>query len=91
MEWVNYTRALIYSGIHLQPGEDILLWAGGDQSGSLSTENVYNFVASKLWPLQPPNWHSHIWSWDLAYKLKLFIWLEMEGKILTWDSIQRRG
>jgi hypothetical protein len=51
MEWVNYTRALICSGIHLQPGEDILLWTRGDQSGSLSAENVYNFVASKLWPL----------------------------------------
>jgi hypothetical protein len=55
LEWENYTRALIRSGIHLQPGEDILLWTGGDQSGSLSAENVYNSVASKLWPLQISN------------------------------------
>jgi len=91
LEWENYTRALIRSGIQLQPGEDILLWTGGDQLGSLLAENVYNFVASKLWPHQISNWCRQIWSWDLAYKLKLFIWLVMEGKILTWDSLQRRG
>jgi hypothetical protein len=91
LEWENFTRALISSGIHLQSGEDILLWTGGDQSGSLSAENVYNSVASKLWPLQISNRRRQIWSWDLAYKFKKIIWLVMEGKILTWDSLQRRG
>jgi hypothetical protein len=72
LEWTSYTRALICSGIHLQPGEDMLLWTGGDQSGTLSAENVYNVVASKFWPQNYQIGADQIWSWDLAYKLKLF-------------------
>jgi hypothetical protein len=53
--------------------------------------NVYNVVATKLWPQQLLNWHNQIWSWDLDYKLKMFMWLVLEGKNLTWDSLQRRG
>jgi hypothetical protein len=29
LEWKNYIRVLISSGIQLHPGEDILLWVGG--------------------------------------------------------------
>jgi hypothetical protein len=27
----------------------------------------------------------------MPLKIKLFLWLSMEGKILTWDSLQKRG
>jgi hypothetical protein len=38
LEWTNYMRALIGSGINQLLGEDRLLWTGGDQSGTLSTK-----------------------------------------------------
>jgi hypothetical protein len=32
-----------------------------------------------------------MWIWNLVLKIKLFIWLAMENKILTWDNLQGRG
>lgn len=52
MEWTCYTRVLCGSGIHLSSGEDRLLWMGGDQSGTLTTKNVYNAIAAKMWTQQ---------------------------------------
>jgi hypothetical protein len=67
------------------------MWTGGDQSGLLSVKNVYNALALKFWPQQISTWRRQLWTWDLAYKIKLFIWLALERKILTWDSLQKRG
>jgi hypothetical protein len=36
-------------------------------------------------------WRRAMWKWKIQLKIKLFIWLAMEGKILTWDIIQARG
>jgi len=41
-EWNTYCKALIDSGIHLQPRDDIIICTGGDLSGILSVKNVYN-------------------------------------------------
>lgn len=32
-----------------------------------------------------------MWKWDLSQKIKLFIWLSVENRILTWDILQRKG
>jgi hypothetical protein len=32
-----------------------------------------------------------MWKWDMAQKIKLFTWLSIENKILTWDTLQRKG
>jgi len=32
-----------------------------------------------------------MWSSDLAYMIKLFLWLDLENKILTWDILRKRG
>jgi hypothetical protein len=53
LEWNNYTKELISSGIQLQPGDDLLLWMGGDQSGFPSTKNVYNVLASSSAIIRP--------------------------------------
>jgi hypothetical protein len=37
------------------------------------------------------SWFFQLWNWKLPLKLKLFIWLAGKGKILTWDSLRRRG
>jgi hypothetical protein len=36
-------------------------------------------------------WRRSIWKWKVQLKIKLFISLALEGKILTWDSLQKRG
>jgi len=32
-----------------------------------------------------------IWSWGCPLKLKIFIWLLLEDKILTWNNLLKRG
>jgi ribonuclease HI len=36
-------------------------------------------------------WRYNIWKWDMQLKIKLFIWLAAENKILTWDILQQKG
>jgi hypothetical protein len=91
IEWNSFCKALIDSGIHLQPRDDFLIWTGGDHSGILTVKNVYNAMEKKFWPQQIAGWRRQMWSWDLAYKIKLFIWLAVENKILTWEILQKRG
>jgi hypothetical protein len=31
------------------------------------------------------------WSWHIALKIKLFLWLALENKILTWDTLLSKG
>jgi ribonuclease HI len=48
-------------------------------------------MARKFWPLQIAGWRKQLWTWDLAYKIKLFTWLVVENKILTWENLQKKG
>jgi hypothetical protein len=90
-EWDLYCRALIGSGVQLQDRSDELKWIGGDKSGILSVKNVYCALASKIWQQPIVGWRRKCWNWDLALKIKLFIWLSVENKILTWDNLQCKG
>jgi hypothetical protein len=90
-EWDHYCKTLVNSGILLTDRLDKLIWTRGDRSGNISAKNVYNALASKLWTHNKSWWHRSLWDWDLAPKIKLFTWLMMEDKILTWDNLQRRG
>jgi hypothetical protein len=41
LEWSRYTSALKGAGITLTDQPDLLLWAGGDATGSLTVKNIY--------------------------------------------------
>jgi len=90
-EWDHYYKTLVNSGILLTDRLYKLIWTGGDRSGNISTKNVYDVLASKIWNHNKSLWHRSLWDWDLAPKIKLFTWLMMEDKILTQDNLQRRG
>jgi ribonuclease HI len=90
-EWDAFTNALKSAGIALNGGQDTLIWAGGDASGHLTVKNVY---LALLHPLAlaacSPRLHS-IWNWPLPLKLQLFFWMCVQGKILTWEVLRKRG
>jgi hypothetical protein len=66
-------------------------WTGGDNSGILTVKNVYSAIATKLWKNTIGGWRKKLWLWDCALKIKLFVWLSVENKILTWNNLQRKG
>jgi hypothetical protein len=68
-----------------------LIWIGGDLSGFITVKNVYNALAKDYWSTLIIGWRRQLWTWDLAHKIKLFLWLALENKILTWENLRKRG
>jgi hypothetical protein len=90
-EWETFRKNLKSSGILLQNHPDTLLWMGGDNSGILSVNNVYNAIATKFWSPRVFGWRRNFWKWECPLKIKLFTWLVVENKILSWKNLQKRG
>jgi hypothetical protein len=90
-EWDSYRRHLIDSGIKLVDMPDELIWTGGDKSGQITVKNVYEALSNKIWNYKIGGWRRIMWTWDCPLKLKLFVWLSVENKILTWKNLQKRG
>ena len=67
------------------------MWTVGDSSRILSTKNVYNALISTLDYPTVGGWKLNLWKWNIQLKIKLFIWLDGNQKVLTWDTLQRKG
>jgi hypothetical protein len=87
----DYRKRLIDAGIALSEAQDELKWTGGDCTGILSTRNVYNAWQLKIWQKNIGGWQRRIWNWDCPQKIKLFSWLLIEDKLLTWNNLNKRG
>jgi hypothetical protein len=53
--------------------------------------NIYLEVENCKWIYKYGGWCKAMWDWDCSLKIKLFFWLMMENKILSWETLQRRG
>ena len=87
----SFRCALINSGVLLQDRPDALKWTGEDLSGKISVKNVYMGMENKKWIHNIRGWRKALWSWDCPLKIKLFIWLAVEKRILSWEILQRKG
>jgi hypothetical protein len=52
---------------------------------------VYDALESKQWKILVGGWRKILWLWKCPLKIKLFVWLAAENKILTWENLQLRG
>jgi ribonuclease HI len=90
-EWNRFSTALKSVGISLTEEPDSLLWTGGDGSGLLTVKNLYEALFSHFRPESFSSWLHQIWCWKVPLKFKLFAWLAGKDKVLTWESLRRRG
>lgn len=90
-EWKRYTTALKRAGISLSESPDLLIWVGGDASGTCSVKNLYAALLYQKQLIDDRYWRRQIWDWVIPIKLKLFIWLAGNGNVLAWDALSRRG
>jgi hypothetical protein len=90
-EWDLFRKALIDTGIILQNTKDKLMWTGGDNSGIPSVKKNYRGIVTTKCLKRIDRWQLSLWHWHIHLKIKLFVWLAVEGRILTWDSLQARG
>jgi hypothetical protein len=91
VEWASFTSALRCAGISLSDEPDVLIWAGGDATGHITVKNIYHALQLQLNICPDFSWTFQIWNWKVPLKLKLFIWLAGQGRIITWEALQRRG
>jgi hypothetical protein len=70
---------------------DTLLWTGGDSFGNITVNNIYSPLISIMDYLIWCGWKVNIRKWDIHLKIKLFILMAAENKILTWDALQKKG
>jgi len=89
-EWQSFRKTIINNGIKLRPGPNVLKWTG-DSSGRITVKNVYEAVECKKHAFLIGGWRNTLWKWDCPLKLKLFSWLVVENKVLSWDNLQRRA
>jgi hypothetical protein len=64
------------------------LWTGGDNSGIITVKNTYLALLSTQGLKKVLGWRQALWKWDLQLKIKCFIWLAVENKILTWENLK---
>jgi hypothetical protein len=63
---------------------------GGDSSENIIVKNIYSALISIMdYPIWS-GWKVNIWKWNIQLKIKLFIWMITENKVLTWDALQKK-
>lgn len=71
-------------------GNDSLVWVfnevGGDYSIKLRYKTVFNLVG-----INPKWWWNKLWKSIAPSNAKIIKWLYLNGKVLTWDQLVKRG
>jgi hypothetical protein len=89
-EWTNFTKGLVNVGIKLNDEEDNLMWSWDTKQGQVNAKLAYEVQVMEDMGEEPKFWYSKIWRWQIPLKVKLFVWLLLEQKILTWDNFLKR-
>jgi len=63
------------------------MWVGGDNLERHSINNFYLSIISVKRLLKFETCKQKNLNWKAQLKVKLFVWLDLEGKILTWDTL----
>jgi hypothetical protein len=90
-EWDNFIKGLIGSGIELNNEKYILLWSWHTTGGQVSEKQAYKVQMLENVEEESILWYIDLWTWKIPLKVKLFIWLILEQRILTWENLVKRG
>jgi hypothetical protein len=90
-EWNNFIKGLLGSGIDLNAEKDSLLWSWDTKRGQVNAKQAYEVQLLEEEVADTPFWYSDLWQWQIPLKVKLFTWLVLEHKILTWENLVKRG
>ena len=61
------------------------------KSGTVSTRKAYELIVSSNIPLSNHGILTQVWKFNIPQKIKCFIWLDLNGKINTWDNLCKKG
>jgi len=67
------------------------VWSWNEKIGKLIAKGAYDAIRFLIEEVQTKWWFNAIWKWFSPLNVKLFFWLVLENKILTWDNLVKRG
>ena len=87
LEWESYVRGLKHSRFVLSKVSDSIVWSWDNKEGKVSTKQAYEvqFLEENDDGLE--DWLIDIWKSQIPLRIKLFCWLMIENRILTWDNL----
>ena len=88
VDWEAFQEELSKRFIKIQEGPDVLRW-GYTTRGSFNIKEAYNIrithcaMVDDIW--------KKIWAVNLLPKVSLFVWLDVLGRILSSENLQKKG
>jgi hypothetical protein len=82
---------LVSDGIEPNDEKYSLLWSWDTKQGQVNAKLAYKVQVMEDREVEPKFWYSDIWEWQLPIKVKLFVWLLLEQRILAWDNLTKMG
>ena len=90
-EWNNYVKGLVSLGIELNKDKYLLMWSWDTKSGQVSAKKAYEVQMMEVIETELVFWYNDLWKLQFPLKVKLFMWLLLEQRILTWENLVKRG
>jgi hypothetical protein len=91
VEWPHYTNLLKHSAICIKDQEDELSWSRNTATGMLTAKLGYATVITEDRGEERKWWWKVVWKLGCPPKIRIFIWLVLANKVLTWDNGQKRN
>jgi len=86
----NYINNLVQAHIQLNEHEDEMVW-DLDPNGGYTPKVGYIKLSSIEEQREAEWWWKPLWKLNCPAKIKIFMWCAIEGKVPTWDILQRRN
>ena len=64
-----------------EDGDDFLYW-GASKTGNFTIKSAFDLVEGHRWEEEHPKWKV-VWKWSGPERVKTFLWLAMNDKLLT--------
>ena len=74
------------AGIELSEEEDSLIWSRDEKRGYPTIKIVHLALIEDDGVLVTKWWHKYVWKGNLPLKIRCFLWLALENKLLTKDN-----
>lgn len=68
-----------------------MTWSRDEKRGIPTLKTTYFTLLEDSICLESKWWNKQIWKGIMSLKIKCFLWLSLENKLITQDNFQRRG
>ena len=91
LEWEHFISLFRAAGILLSSSPDYLLWSRDSASVTVVARLAYSSLIRSQVIYQPVWWFDMLWKVRVSLKIKCFMWLVLNHKILAWDLLCKHG